>query len=46
MRFACIKNLGQFAGSTIIKFTSVTRAFGRDFTIAVEIQTYIPALYI
>ena len=26
--------------------TSVTRAYGRDFTIAVEIQKYTPAYYI
>ena len=28
------------------KFTSVTRACGRDFTIAVEMQTYKPAYFI
>ena len=30
----------------IILWTSVTRAYGRDFTMAVEMQKYKPAYYI
>ena len=29
--------------NTILYYTSVTCAYGRDFTIAVEMQTYAPA---